>query len=386
MPPSQWVIVIVCVMPPKCSTPSIAVVDGCSGLAPHEPSAILTRARRGDAISTVDIHTHILPRHIPDFRAAFGYGGFVTLDHQSNGTARMMRDGVFFREIDANCWDPEVRLAECDVSGIAIQVLSTVPVMFSYWAKPEDGATVARALNDDLAVTVAAHPSRFVGLGTLPMQDPDLAIAELERCLQLGLTGVQIGTHINDWNLNDPEVFAVLEAASSLGAPVFVHPWDMMGTDRMPKYWLPWLVGMPAETSLAISSAIFGGVFDRLPNLRMAFAHGGGSFPGTIGRIQHGYDVRPDLCAIDNEHGPRHYLGRFWTDSLTHDEDALRSLVSLIGADRVALGTDYPFPLGESVPGSLIETTYPPDARERGVLLRTAALEWLGTLTPERQG
>jgi aminocarboxymuconate-semialdehyde decarboxylase len=298
----------------------------------------------------------------------------------------MMRDGVFFREIEVNCWDPEVRLAECDVSGIEIQVLSTVPVMFSYWAKPEDGAIVARALNDDLASTVAAHPSRFVGLGTLPMQDPDLAIAELERCLKIGLTGIEIGTHINDWNINDPEVFVVLEAASNLGAPVFVHPWDMMGMDRMPKYWLPWLVGMPAETSLAISSAIFGGIFDRLPKLRMAFAHGGGSFPGTIGRIQHGYEVRPDLCAIDNEHEPRHYMGQFWTDSLTHDSDALRSLVSLIGANRVALGTDYPFPLGESTPGSLIEATYPQDAPERDSLFRAAAEEWLGIFTQDRQG
>lgn len=343
------------------------------------------RSYSGDSTGRVDIHTHILPKHIPDFHAEFGYGGFVMLDHQSVGTARMMRDGVFFREIEANCWDPDVRIAECDISGIAIQVLSTVPVMFGYWAKPDDAAAVARSLNDDLAATVSARPDRFIGLGTLPMQDPDLALAELERCLQMGLTGVQIGTHINDWNLNDTEVFAVLEAAANLGAPVFVHPWDMMGMDRMPKYWLPWLVGMPAETSLAIASAIFGGVFDRLPNLRMAFAHGGGSFPGTIGRIQHGYDVRPDLCAIDNEHDPHHYLGRFWTDSLTHDEDALRSLVALIGADRVALGTDYPFPLGESIPGSLIEATYPLDSPEIPALFTSAAEEWLGIFTRDRR-
>ena len=122
---------------------------------------------------------------------------------------------------------------------------------------------------------------------------------------ELPLAGIEIGTHINDWNLNAPEVFTVLEAAAELGAAVFVHPWDMMGKDRMPQYWLPWLVGMPAETSLAICSMIFGGVFERLPKLRVAFAHGGGSFPATVGRVQHGFDVRPDLCAVDNKVAPR---------------------------------------------------------------------------------
>lgn len=327
----------------------------------------------------VDIHTHILPRDIPDFKDRFGYGGFIQLDHHKPGVARMIRDdGTFFREIEANCWDPEVRIAECDESGVTTQVVSTVPVMFSYWTEPEDGRTVAAFLNDDLAATVAANPERFVGLGTLPMQSPDHAIAELERCMQIGLKGVEIGTHINDWNLNDPEVFAVLEAAASLGAAVFVHPWDMMGMDRMPKYWLPWLVSMPAETSLAICSAIFGGVFERLPDLRMAFAHGGGSFPGTIGRVQHGFDVRPDLTAVDNPIPPRDYMGRFWTDSLTHDEPALRMLADLIGPDRVALGTDYPFPLGELEPGALIESTYGKADRERELMFATAAWDWLG--------
>jgi aminocarboxymuconate-semialdehyde decarboxylase len=145
------------------------------------------------------------------------------------------------------------------------------------------------------------------------MQAPDLAIKELQRCvLDLGLLGVQIGSHINDWNLDAPELFPIFEEAERLGAVIFVHPWDMMGRESMPNYWLPWynsiglaliydplferLVGMPAETSRAICSMIFGGVFQRLPNLKVCFAHGGGSFPATIGRIEHGFNVRPDLC------------------------------------------------------------------------------------------
>jgi len=305
----------------------------------------------------IDLHTHILPEKWPDLRERFGYGGFVRLEHHKPCCARMMIDDRFFREVHENCWSPKVRLSDCDRDGVTMQVLSTVPVMFSYWAEPADAHDLSRLLNDHIAGVVRDYPDRFAGLGTLPMQDPALAVKELERCRhELGLHGIEIGTHINDWNLDAPEVFAVLEAAQDLRAAVFVHPWDMMGKERMPKYWLPWLVGMPAETSLAICSAIFGGLLERLPNLRICFAHGGGSFPGTIGRIEHGFNVRPDLCAVDNNVNPRDYLGRFYVDSLVHDADALRYLIDLIGANRIALGSDYPFPLGEATPGALIES------------------------------
>jgi aminocarboxymuconate-semialdehyde decarboxylase len=249
--------------------------------------------------------------------------------------------------------------------------------MFSYWARPQDALDLSRLLNDHIAGVVADHPSRFVGLGTLPLQAPDLAVAELERCVrELGLAGVQIGTHVNDWNLDRPELFTVFQAAADLGAAVFVHPWDMMGSARMPDYWLPWLVGMPAETSLAICSLIFGGVLEKLGRLRIAFAHGGGSFPATIGRIEHGFNVRPDLCAINNDVNPRHYLDRIYLDSLVHDPAVLAYLIELMGAERLALGSDYPFPLGEHRPGELIESMQlAPPVRER--LLAGTALEWL---------
>ena len=179
---------------------------------------------------------------------------------------------------------------------------------------------VSKILNDDIANIVDQYPQRFIGLGTIPMQDEKLAIIELERCVsELGLAGIQIGSNINGKNLNEPEFFTIFEAASDLGASILVHPWDIMGKEQMERYWLPWLVGMPAETSRAICSMIFGGVFERLPDLRVAFAHGGGAFPATIGRIQHGFDVRPDLCAIDNKIDPLDYLGKFWVDSLVHD-------------------------------------------------------------------
>jgi len=334
--------------------------------------------RQGLALK-IDVHTHILPPALPDLGARYGSGGFVRMEHLRPGSARLSIDGAFFRDVPETCYNPARRLEECDRHGVGVQVLSTVPVMFSYRARAEHALDLARLLNDHVAATVREHPRRFAGLGTLPMQDPDAAARELERCVrELGLAGVQIGTHVNAWNLDRPELFPVFQHAGDLGAAVFVHPWEMLGSERMPKYWLPWLVGMPAEVSLAICSLIFGGVLERLPRLRIAFAHGGGAFPGTLGRIERGFHARPDLCAVDNPVSPRAYLGKFFVDSLVHDPDTLRFLLRLVGPDRVALGSDYPFPLGEEVPGRMIETMadLPPDVKDR--LLAGTALEFLG--------
>jgi aminocarboxymuconate-semialdehyde decarboxylase len=325
----------------------------------------------------IDLHTHVLPETWPDLEQRYGYAGFVQLEHHREGRARMMRNGACFREIESNCWSPERRIEECDRDGVDVQVLSTVPVMFGYWAEPRHTLDLARLLNDHIASVVERFPRRFVGLGTLPMQDPDLAIGELERCVgELKLAGVQIGSHVNAWNLDQAELFPVFARAAELSAAVFVHPWDMLAPERMARYWMSWLVGMPAETTLAVCSMIFGGVLERLPALRVAFAHGGGSFPGTVGRIERGFNVRPDLCAVRNDVNPRDYLGRFYLDSLVHDEQALRYLIELVGADRIALGSDYPFPLGEEKPGRLIDSLDLADIVKRRMLAGTA-LEFL---------
>ena len=217
---------------------------------------------------------------------------------------------------------------------------------------------------------------RFIGLGTLPMQDTDLAICELERCKQLGLAGVQIGTNVNQLNLGEPQFFDIFAACERLGMAVFVHPWDMAGERDMQKYWLPWLVGMPAEVSRAICSLIFSGTLERLPNLRIMFAHGGGAFPATIGRIEHGFNVRPDLFT-DNAHGPRKYLSRMYFDALVHERSKLEYLIDLVGSDQIAMGSDYPFPLGEAEPGKLIDSL-DVDESIKEMLLNGAALNWLG--------
>jgi aminocarboxymuconate-semialdehyde decarboxylase len=331
----------------------------------------------------IDIHTHILPPDWPDLQERYGYGGWVQLERHGTGCAHMTLDGSFFRSVEPNCFDAGIRLQDCADHRVQVQVLYTVPILFIYWAKPQDSLDLAKLLNDHIAGVCAEHPRRFVGLGTVPMQDPDLAAREIERCVHgLGLAGIEIGSHVNGMNLDHPKVVPILEAAASIGAAVFVHPWEMLGRERMSKYWLPWLVGMPAETSLSICSMIFGGVLERLPDLRIAFAHGGGAFPATLGRIEHGFNVRPDLCAVDNEHNPRDYLGRFYVDSLVHDPDMLHYMIKLMGAESIALGSDYPFPLGEQVPGMLIESMdLSPEVRDR--LLAGTALEWLA-MTRER--
>ncbi|MBU3742052.1 MAG: amidohydrolase [Candidatus Kapabacteria bacterium] len=327
----------------------------------------------------IDCHAHILPESWPSLREKYGYGGWITLDHHRPGHARMLRDdGTFFRDIEQNCWDPVAIMQDMDAHSVDTMVLCTVPVLFSYWAKPDDALDWSMFLNDHLAEVVRNAPRRFIGLGTLPMQDPQLAIRELERCKrELGMPGVQIGTNIMGRNLDDPTLRPFWQAAEALDMAVFVHPWDMLGADRTAKYFLQWLVGMPAETTLAIASMLFGGVFDAFPGLRVMFAHAGGTFPFTMGRISHGYHARPDLCNINGVSDPVSYAGRFWVDGITHDADALRFLLQVMGPEKIAYGTDYPFPLGDLAHGAFIEQMADLDADLKDRLFARNVLDFL---------
>ncbi len=328
----------------------------------------------------IDIHAHLLPESWPNLKEKYGYGGFIYLDHHKQGSARMMRDdGKFFREIQENCWNPAAILPEMDAHNVDVMVLCTVPVLFNYWAQPEDGLDWSQFLNNHLAEVISPYPKRFVGLGTLPMQHPEFAAQELRRLRnELNLPGVQIGSNINDINLDDPQFDVIWETAVETNACIMVHPWNMMGFDQIEKYWLPWLVSMPAETSRAICSMMFGGVFDRFPDLRVLFAHGGGSFPHTLGRISHGWHCRPDLVNLNNVKDPREYAGKFWVDGITHDQDALRYTMSVVGANRIAYGTDYPFPLGDLEHGKFIEQMDDLSASTKEQLFADSALEFLG--------
>ena len=325
----------------------------------------------------IDSHTHILPRVMPKWSEKFGYGGFIHLEVSRPGYANMMRDDQFFREIASNCWDAEERIEEYGKAGVQVQVVSTIPVMFSYWAKAQHAADMARFLNDHIATLVSDHPRHYVGLCSVPMQDPELAIQVLEEAAAQGHKGVQIGSNVNGMNLGDARFFPFYEACERLGIALFIHPWDMMGKSDMERYWLPWLVGMPAETSRAACSMIFAGVLDKYPGLRVMFSHAGGSFLPTLGRIRHGHACRPDLVAVDNPEPPESYLGKFWVDSITHDERLLKYILEMQGAERICMGTDYPFPLGDLEFGQFMESM---DLSEDALkqLFAGATLSWLG--------
>jgi aminocarboxymuconate-semialdehyde decarboxylase len=326
----------------------------------------------------IDTHAHYLPREWPDLASKYGDQRFPVIHHGDDGRHRIYKDGKFFREIFPKTWDPKVRIDDYANFGVQVQVISTVPVMFSYWAQPHHALELHQALNDHTAEACDDFRKHYAGIGTVPMQAPRLAVQELERCMdQLNLQGVQIGSHINDWNLDAPELTPFWEAAQDLQAAILIHPWDMMGTDSMPKYWLPWLVGMPAEQSRAACCLIFGGVLERFPRLKICLAHGGGSFPYTIGRIEHGFNMRPDLVATDNPRNPRDYLSRLYFDSWVADEKALRYLIDTVGVEQVMFGTDYPFPLGEQSPGKGIESLGL-DEQQRSRLFHGTALAWLG--------
>lgn len=289
----------------------------------------------------------------------------------------MMQGGKFFREIESNCWDAQLRIEEYARFQTQVQIVCTIPVLFAYWSKPKDGLKVSQFLNDHIATLTQTFPKNYIGLGTLPMQDISLAVEELQRCKNIGLKGIQIGSNINNINLSDDQFNPLWDALQDLDMSVLVHPWEMMGEEDMRKYWLPWLVGMPAETTRAICSLIFSGVFERFPRIRFNFAHAGGSFLTTIGRIEHGYHCRPDLVAIDNPKNPRDYIGHFWVDSATHDPQLLRYILELMPAEKISLGTDYPFPLGDLKVGEFIRDMRLPAETQEQIFWKSA-VSWLG--------
>lgn len=326
----------------------------------------------------IDCHTHILPREMPNWAHRFGGGQFIHLEASERpGFARMMKGNQFFREIGANCWDAELRKREYEELHTQVQVVCTIPVMFNYDAPVGQALQVAEFLNDHIAGLVADDPTHYAGLASVPMQDSDAAIRELQRAKEIGMLGVQIGSNINGLNLSDERFFPFFEACVQLDMALMIHPWDMMGKEQMEKYWLPWLVGMPAETARAASSMIFGGILERLPKLRVMFSHAGGSFLPTLGRFEHGFNCRPDLVAVDNKVNPRDYVGKFWIDSITHDADLLRYVLNMQGSRRICMGSDYPFPLGDlELGGYMLNLGLTED--ELSNLFSGAALEWLG--------
>ena len=326
----------------------------------------------------IDIHTHIIPENLNDLTSKFVDSRFLKIEHINDKYAMLKKDNKAFRKIECNCWSYHSRIQDCKKTSVDMQVLSTIPILFSYWSKPDECLILSKFLNNHISEICKEKPNRFLGLGTIPMQNTDMALLEMDRCIKdLNLPGIEIGSNINKLNLSESRFQPIFEHAEKIGCSIFIHPWEMMGQKDMQKYWLPWLVGMPAETTRAICSFIFGGIFEKYPNLKICFAHGGGIFPFIAGRIDHGFNVRPDLCAIDNNVLPSKYLKHFYVDSLVHDKHTMDFLLSTMGENRIALGSDYPFPLGENKPGKIIDSMKL-DKKIKQRIFAGTAIEWLG--------
>jgi len=324
-------------------------------------------------MQVIDIHNHFFPSSWPDLAARYGTPNWPWIKHTEPGNADIMVGDRFFRHIDSACWDPDVRLREMDRDGIDVQVISATPVLFAYARPVEHALDCAQLFNDAALELCSRGKGRLKSFCQVPLQDVDAACKELTRCMKAGHLGVQIGNHVENRNLDDPGVATFLQHCADENAAVLVHPWDMFGHERMPKYMMPWTVGMPAETQLSVVALILSGAFDRLPStLRICFAHGGGSFAFLLGRLENAWHHHP-VAHGDCQHPPSHYLNRFCTDSAVFDQRTLQFLVATMGTDRVMLGSDYPFPLGEERVGSLIRQSNLPQHAKAKLLSGNAA-------------
>ncbi len=330
----------------------------------------------------IDIHTHFLPRTWPDLAARFGSPDWPWLKHSGSGRAMLMVGDEEFRPVTSACWDAAVRLEAMDRDGVDVQIICTTPLLFLYHRPAAQALECARLFNDAAREICERAPRRLKSLCQVPLQDTDLACRELTRAMADGHVGVHIGNHVGTRDLNDEGLITFLEHCAGEGAAVFVHPWDMMAPERMSRYQLPWLVAMPAETQLSILWLILSGALERLPrSLKLCFAHGGGSFPYLLGRVDNAWRNR-DIVREDCPRLPSSYVDRFYVDAAVFSGDALELLVKTMGEDRVMLGSDYPFPLGEQQVGSLIrsQATLPAAAREK--LLHQNAADFFGVDAP----
>jgi aminocarboxymuconate-semialdehyde decarboxylase len=329
-------------------------------------------------MGTIDIHTHFLPRAWPDLAARFGTPDWPWMRHGAGGTAMLMVGEREFRPVGSACWNPAERLEHMDRDAVDVQIMCVTPLLFAYQRPAAQALECARIFND-AALEICSHaPRRLKALCQVPLQDSELACRELSRAMADGHIGVQIGNHVGQRELNDEGIITFLRHCAAEGAAVFVHPWDMMAQERMPRYQLPWLVAMPAETQLSILWLILSGAFERLPrSLKLCFAHGGGSFPYLLGRVDNAWRNR-DIVREDCPNLPSSYRDRFSVDATVFSHDALDFLVRTMGEDRVMLGSDYPFPLGEQQVGSLIRSHATLPAATRDKLLQRNAAAFFG--------
>ncbi len=332
----------------------------------------------------IDIHSHFMPEVTAAEARAVDPARAPWLRIAAGGrVGHIMLGDRPFRPVHEELWNPDARVRRLDADGVQIQVVCATPVMFGYGWPAALAAEWARRMNAKAAQFCAAHPARLKWMSQVPLQDLRLACDEVVRARRAGAVGVQIGNHVGDRDLDDPEMVDFLAHCASEDIPVFVHPWDMMGGgQRMKRWMLPWLVAMPAENQLGMLSLILSGALERLPEtLKICFAHGGGSFAYTLGRVDNAWKHR-DIVRQDCPQPPSSYARRLHTDSAVFDQGALRLLTEVMGTDRVMLGTDAPFPLGEQQPGALVNASAFLDTGERAAILEDNARAFFSLAPP----
>lgn len=302
----------------------------------------------------VDIHNHAISTSLPSLGDRYDYGHWPSVECSSDTEGTILVGGKWFRAIDDRCWSGPRRIRDMDAEGVAIQVVSPVPITFCYDAPAEGAAELARAQNEFFADMVQSAPDRFRAFAAIPMQDVDLAVKELERCMaDASFVGAEIGTTIDVLPLGDRGLLPFYEAAADLSAALFVHPAHIASAERLAPLDLVFGIGMPTETAFAAASLLVSGIIDDVPGLDICLAHGGGALPQILPRVDQGWRIseRDDLCS----EVPGTYAPRLFCDSLTYDADSLELCVKRFGAGHVMVGTDYPFAARELPTGKVLQ-------------------------------
>jgi aminocarboxymuconate-semialdehyde decarboxylase len=331
----------------------------------------------------IDIHTHVVPEHFPAYAGRSANAAWPSMAPAQACHRHVMLSGKVYRTVSDRCWDTVARRSDMDRQRVGRQVLSPMPELLSYWLDGEDGAALCRYLNEQIARMVGREPGRFSGLGAVPLQDLDRAIAELEFAVrELGLSGVEIGTNVNGMPIGDARLGPFFAAAEALGASIFVHPLRPAGMERLvgPAN-LEQILAFPGETGLAAASLLTSGTLARHPGLRIALSHGGGSLAMLLPRLQHGWHTFAPLRQAVTE-APADGARRFWVDSLVYDRLALEHLIARFGPTQVCVGSDFPFAIAESDPVGRIESLGV-EAEVKDLLSHRNAERWLGITESE---
>ncbi|MCY4463880.1 MAG: amidohydrolase family protein [Albidovulum sp.] len=300
-----------------------------------------------DTFDTIDIHAHFYPESYLKMVESEGKPHGISCDWPPGGSPSIDIGGTIM-PIEKRFYDIEDRLASMDKQRVGVHVLSLTQPMV-YWAPRSLAKRLSETFNDACVHAHSSHPDRFAFLAMLPFHHPDLALEELERISgKPGIKGIYMGTRVGDLELSDESLFPVYEAVQELGLAIFLHPIRVVDPQRLRKFYLTNLIGNPTESAIAASHLIFGEVLDRFPGLTFCLPHAGGTFTFLIGRITHGWGVRPECRHLNKS--PETYLRRFYYDTITHSHQALDYLISVVGADRVLLGSDFCFDMSYERP------------------------------------